>query len=115
MDKKTYVTDKHYTFNEITRKITFIKEERLYKIEKKVFASHGVDIDKIRTVNQYDSIRMLYSQEVLAVMAEKWVNFKPRTLEEKQRKYLMTNDLEGFRRLSKLIEKKNAIQLKIIK
>lgn len=115
MDNKTYVTDKHYTFDEITRQITFIKEERFYKIEKKIYASHGVDIDKVKTVDEYDLLRLQYTHEINAVITEKWRKFTPTTLEEKQLKYLMTDDIEGCRRIRELIEKKNAVKLKVIK
>lgn len=115
MNDKTYIQGRHYTYDEVTRKITFVKEEHTYKIEKHVFGSHGVDIDEIQTIEEYERIRMQHTHEVMAIITEQWRRFKPRTLEEKRRKCLMINDTEGFKRLRKLIDKKNAIKLKIIK
>ena len=112
---KKLIQDHHYEFDEVTRIITFIKDHYAYQEEKRVFARHGVDIDQIKTVDEYDLFKLEYRYDFLEIFEQKWQKVQPKTLEEKYRKSLMLNDLKEFKRLKKIIEKKKALNIKVVK
>lgn len=112
---KILAQDHHYDFDDVTREITFKKEHPAYQAEKKVFARHGVDIDEIKTVNEYDLFKLEYRHDFIEMFEQKWRKVKPKTVEEKYQKSLMLNDLKEFQRLKKIIKKKRSLNLKVIK
>ena len=112
---KKCIQDHHFNYDEITRVITFIKDDSVYKDEKIVFASQGIDIDQIHTIDEYDRLRMQYRYELMARFEQKWQKIKPTTLEEKYTKSLILNDIEGVKRLKQIINKKNTLHIKVIK
>ena len=109
------IQDHHYKYDEITRIITFDKNHSTYKNEKIFFALLDIDIDEIETVNEYDKLRLEYRHELMANFELKWQKVVPKTLEEKYRKSLMLSDIEGVKRLKQIINKKNALHIKVIK
>lgn len=112
---KKGIQDHHFKYDEITRFITFVKDDSIYKDEKIVFASQGIDIDLIHTIDEYDRLRMQYRYALMARFEQKWQAVKPKTLEEKYTKSLMLNDIEGVKRLKQIINKKKALHIKVIK
>lgn len=91
---KEIIQDHHFKYDETTRVITFVKSDYVYKDEKIVFASQGIDIDQIQTVDEYDRLRMQYRYALMARFEQKWQKVKPKTLEEKYTKSLMLNDID---------------------
>lgn len=112
---KILIQDHHYEFDEVTRIITFIKDHHAYQKEKRIFAMHDVDIDQIKTVDEYDLFKFEYRYDFLEIFEQKWRKVQAKTLEEKYRKSLMLNDLKEFKRLKKIIVKKRALNIKIVK
>ena len=112
---KKIIQNHHFKYDEVTRVITFVKDDTVYKDEKIVFASQGIDIDQIQTIDEYDRLRMQYRYALMARFEEKWHKVKPKTLEEKYTKSLMLNDIDEVKRLKKIIHKKNALHLNVIK
>ena len=112
---KKIIENHHYKYDEVTRIITFVKSDTVYKDEKLVFASQRIDIDQIQTIDEYNRLRMQYRYALMARFEEKWHKVKPKTLEEKYTKSLMLNDIDEVKRLKKIIIKKNALHLNVIK
>ncbi|MFK5891791.1 MAG: hypothetical protein QM504_01060 [Pseudomonadota bacterium] len=115
MKGKRTIKDKHYTFDEITRKITFVIEHQQYKLEKNVFATQGVDIDKIKVVEEYDKHKLNFHLQIHDVLVEIWRNKKPKSLQEKYFKCLMLNDFEGMKKYRDLVGRIKSLDLKVIK
>ena len=64
---KKIIQDHHFKFDETTRVITFVKSDTVYKDEKIVFATQGIDIDQIQTIDEYDRLRMQYRAALMAL------------------------------------------------
>ena len=109
------ITKPHYQFDEVTRIIVFDKNAVLYKFEKKVLTEHGVDIDAIQTVDDYDRIRQEYHAAFNAACVTPWQELTPNTLEEKYRKALMIGNLEDLKRLQPIVLKMKRLNLHIVK
>lgn len=109
------VGQSHYHFDEVTRKITFHKDAYHYQFEKKIFAECGVDIDTIKTVDEYDVLLYEYRETFNIAVKTHWQNTVTTTLEEKYRKSLMLGDIDEAKRLRQILLKKKALHLKVIK
>ena len=111
--KKLY-EDHHYSFDKKTRIITFKQDNPVYLDEKKTFAENGVDIDKIKTVNEYDQLRMEYRDILLEAFQQKWRKVKPKNIEQKYEKALSLFDIDEVSRLKKVIEQKRRLNIKAV-
>lgn len=111
---KNLYEDQHYTFDETTRIITFKKDHITYINEKQTFAEHGIDIDEIQTVNEYDKLRMEYRYVLLEAFQQTWRKVKPINIEEKYEKALALYDVVEINRLKKIINIKRKLNIKII-
>ena len=105
----------HYHFDEITREITFHQDSYTYQFEKKVLAECGVNIDNIKTVEQYDVLLFEYRETFSRAAKEAWKNTMATTLEQKYHKSQALGELDKAARLRKILFKKKALHLKVIK
>lgn len=105
----------HYTVDETTHCITFNKQTRLYKIEKAVFASHSVDIDAIKTIDEYTFFNSEYQYDITAARKEYWQNRQPQTEEERTLKESMLESLELRLHLQRQRNKKAHPYLRLVK
>lgn len=107
--------DPHYIVDEQTGRITFDTQHRYYKLESKVFSSNGVNIDAIKTIDEYFEHTKAFHHEIRAAFHEYIRNKKPGTLENKLTRSLILGDKEEVARLDLLINKINKANLKVIK
>ena len=109
------VIKSHYEFDEVTRIIVFDKNAILYQFEKKILAEHGVDIDAIQTVDEYDRIRQEYHTAFNEAVVSHWQHVTPNTIEEKYRQALMIGNLDNVKRLQPIVLKMKRLNIRIVK
>ena len=107
--------DPHYIVDEQTGRITFDTQHRYYKLESKVFSSNGVNIDTIKTIEEYFEHTKAFRYEIQAAFHEYIRNKKAGSLENKLTKSLILGDTDEVKRLDHLINKINKAHLKVIK
>ena len=112
---KKLIEDLHYTYEEATGAISFNKDDSVYLDEKAAFAQCGVDLDQIKTINEYDKLRMVYRDILLEAFQQKWRKVKPKNIEEKYEKALLLFDLDEASRLKTIIQQKRKLNLKVVK
>ena len=115
MDNKKLIEDTHYTFCEKSLAISFDTKHPQYILEKNVFATQGVNIDEIKTINEYDKYKMQFIGQIMAVIEDKWRTKKPKTLRDKLTKSIVFLDIANMKKYAKLLKKKTRLNLKIIK
>ena len=104
-----YLESEHYSYNEKTGEITFNIKHRHYKMEKKILARYGVDIDTIKTVEEYLDCIIQYRHEIHEEFTNIWIEKKPKDLEQKFAKSLILHDFEESERLQRIIERRNKL------
>lgn len=107
--------DPHYTLNEETGEITFDKTHRFYELERKAFALHGVDINDVTQVEHYDDLSHAFRQDISELFTEYVRNKRPTTLEGKHFRSRHLGDVKEADRLSKIIDKKHALKITVVK
>lgn len=109
------IKERHFTYNKVTRKITFKKNEERYEIEKKIFAKHDVDIDAIDTVDEYDKLRLKHFEDILAATYQYWYDFDAVSIEDKYLKSVMLEDFDEMLRLKKVRIRQKSANIRIVK
>ena len=112
---KKLIEDHHYTYEEATGAISFNKDDSVYHDEKAAFAQYGIDIDQIKTINEYDKLRMEYRYILLEAFQQKWRKVKPKNIEQKYEKALSLFNIDEVERLKPVIHQKRKLNLKVVK
>ena len=105
----------HYQHDEQTGLITFNREHRYYQIERTVFASKGVDIDRIKTFEQYFDFIIAFRYEVRVAFHRYIENKKPKTIESKFTQSVIPGDKKEIKRLEPIIDKMKQLHIKVNK
>ena len=113
MDKD--IKERHFTYDKQTRKITFKKNEERYAIEKVIFKKHGIDIEKIETVDAYDKLRLKHFEDILASTYQYWRDFNAVSIEDKYMKCLILDDDDEMVRLKKIRIRLRDANIRVIK
>lgn len=105
----------HYNFDEKTGAITFDTEHRFYKFEQEVLSSKGVDINAIKTFEEYFDYKTAYRYEIRAAFHAYIKSKKSKTIENKLTRSLILGEDDEVERLDKLIDKLRDANLTVIK
>ena len=115
MTNKNIFEPEHYTLNEATGEISFATDHKHYKLERLVFARNGINIDTVKDIEKYLDLITEYRHEISQEFHDQWRKVNPKTLSKKLTKSLILNDEDESARISNLIDKKNTLNLRIVK
>lgn len=105
----------HYHHDEKTGLITFNREHSYYHLERTVFTSKGVDINRIKTFEQYYDFKIAFRYEIRVAFHKYIQNKNPKTLESKLTQSLILGNDNDFKRLETLLHRMKKSNLEIIK
>jgi len=110
--------DDFYTVNEETGEITFHPDNEMYAIERDAFRAHGLDLEKVKTFDEYVRLSMITKYTSQAIFEERTRNRimkkKNPTLRERALLANINGDFEEGLRLLDLAMKKHALGLKVV-
>ena len=107
--------DPHYEFDEQSGLISLNTQHRFYKLERNVFLLKNIDIDSIKTFEEYCDYTTIFRYEIQAAFHEYIKNKKPKTIENKLTRSLILGENDEVERLDKLIDKIRGANLTVIK
>ena len=95
----------HYMHDEQTGLIRFNRQHRHYKLERTVFAAKGINIDNIKTFDQYWDYKMAYRYEVRVAFHKYIQNKNPKTIQSKFTQSAILGETKEAKRLESLIDR----------
>lgn len=105
----------HYDIDEQTLFITFNTDHHYYQLEREVFASDGIDIDAVKTIDTYYGYIKTFHYEIRAVFHQHLKNKEPKTLGNKFTRSLILGDENDVNRLEGLANKMKRAKMSFTK